>query len=157
MKIFKQPKIIKQVHLYLSEKHSQILIVPCYYNKAGINFEQEVVTTLKLDVSDFDLGQLLVDNFEKHKYKEYNLRNFKVSDWETLKVSKSNSMNSFHEDYYSVFIMGITGDNQILRIDAYPYKDSDISLTSTISKIKFAEIGNLINRMFAICKSGQIK
>jgi hypothetical protein len=141
----------------MSDKHNQILIAPCYFNKAGIDYEQEEITVLNLDATDVELGQQLINNFDSHKFKDQNLRYFKVSDWETLKISKSRSMNSFYEDYYFFLITGLAPDNHTLRIDAYPYKDSDITLNSTISRTRIAEIGNLIRRMFLICKSGLIK
>jgi|LAHU01.1.fsa_nt_gb hypothetical protein len=148
---------IKMVALYGSEKYRHILVAPYYYNKAGIYYEQETIQILDINSDEINLGEKVINCFETFQFKEKNLRENKESDWPAFKASKSKSLRSFQEDYYYFSITGLTPDNNTLRIEASPYKGSDIRLSALVSKANHSEIGSLIKKMLNMCKTGEIR
>ena len=148
---------IKMVALYGSEKYCHILVAPYYYNEAGIYYEQEIIQIIETNSDEINIGDQVINCLEMFQFKEKNLRDNKESEWPAFRASKSKSLRSFQEDYYYFSITGLTPDNNTLRIEALPYKGSDIRLSALVSKNNHTEIGSLIKRMLNMCQTGEIR
>jgi hypothetical protein len=54
---------VKRVSLYISEEEEKIIIAPLYKNNAGIYYEQEKCSVLKLPTDVTILGDEVIKNF----------------------------------------------------------------------------------------------
>src|SRR5690606_4885358 len=93
---FKPPepelKIIKSVTVYISEKHSEIIIAPISKEpKAGYNYEQTNCEVIDLNSSAKIIGEAIKRNFNKFDIKEKKEGMGNKADWPALKASKEKS------------------------------------------------------------------
>ncbi len=119
--IFKVPepklKIIKSVTVYVSEKHSEIIIAPYYKEpKAGYFYEQEFCEIIDLKSSNEIIGESVKRNFHKFDIKENTNTNRNKSDWPAFKESKEKSMIGFEKNYRRISIRGINEYNDSFKI-----------------------------------------
>ena len=151
---FKAPepelKIIKSVTIYISEKHSEIIIAPIAKEpKGSYNYEQENCEVIDLNSTTEVIGEAIKRNFNKFDIKEKKGGMGKKSDWPALKASKEKSGRSFEEKYRRISIRGITDRNSSLRIETIMNLTSEIELTTTISThCEPSELGNRILKIF---------
>jgi hypothetical protein len=143
-------KIIKSVTVYLSEKHSQIIIAPVSKEpKAGYRYEQKDCEVIDFNSSSEILGKTIKRNFNKFNIEEKKGGIRKKSDWPAFKASKEKSMRGFEEKYRRISIRGLTDRNYTLRIETVLNLPIEIELTSTISaKCEPSELGNRILKMY---------
>jgi hypothetical protein len=151
---FKPPepklKVHKLVTVYLSEKHSEIIVVPYFKDeKNGFNYEQPNCEKIDLNSSLENIGLTIKRNFDKFDIKEKESENGKKSDWPAFKASKEKSMRGFEQNYLRISIRGITERNNSLRIETVLNLPIEIELTSTISAhCEPADLGNRILKIF---------
>jgi|SRR5690606_20501989 hypothetical protein len=151
---FKAPepelKVIKSVTVYISEKHSEIIIAPISKEpNASYNYEQIDCEVIDLNSSTEIIGEAIKRNFNKFDIKEKKGGMGKKSDWPALKASKEKSGRGFEEKYRRISIRGITDRNSSLRIETVMNLPIGIELTSTISAhCEPSELGNRILKMF---------
>lgn len=151
---FKAPepelKVIKSVTVYISEKHSEIIIAPISKEpKASYNYEQEDCEVIDLNSPTEVIGEAIKRNFNKFDIKQKKDGIVKKSDWPALKASKEKSGRGFEEKYRRISIHGITDRNSSLRIETVMTLPSGIELTSTISAhCEPSDLGNRILKMF---------
>ena len=151
---FKAPepelKIIKSVTVYISEKHSEIIIAPISKEpKGSYNYEQENCEVIDLNSTTEVIGEAIKRNFNKFDIKEKKDGMGKKSDWPAFKASKEKSGRSFEEKYRRISIRGITERNSSLRIETVMNLTSEIELTTTISAhCEPSELGNRILKIF---------
>ena len=151
---FKPPepelKIIKSVTVYISEKHSEIIIAPISNEpKASYNYEQEDCEIIDLNASTEAIGEAVKRNFNKFNVKEKQGGMGEKSDWPALKASKEKSGRGFEEKYRRISIRGLTDRNNTLRMETFLNLPTKIELTTTISAhSEPAELGNRILKMF---------
>ncbi|MFD0837572.1 hypothetical protein ACFQ0I_17475 [Mariniflexile aquimaris] len=143
-------KIIKSVTVYISEKHSEIIIAPISKEpKGSYNYEQENCEVIDLNSASEVIGEAIKRNFNKFDIKEKKGGMGKKSDWPALKASKEKSGRSFEEKYRRISIRGITDRNSSLRIETVMNLTSEIELTTTISAhCEPSELGNRILKIF---------
>jgi len=151
---FKVPEpeliVIKSVTVYISEKHSEIIITPiskepneCY------NYEQKDCEVIDLNSSTEIFGEAIKRNFNKFNIKEKKDGMDKKSNWPALKASKEKSSRGFEEKYRRISISGITERNSSLKIETIMNLPIGIELTSTISAhCEPSELGNRILKIF---------
>jgi hypothetical protein len=151
---FKPPepklKVHKLVTVYLSEKHSDI-IVAAYFkdSECGFNYEQPNCEVIDLNSSLEEIGTVIKRNFNKFDIKKKGNGNGKKSDWPAFKASKEKSMRGFEEKYRRISIRGLTDRNNTLRMETVLNLPIKIELTSTISAhCEPSELGNIILKMF---------
>ncbi|MEE9432153.1 MAG: hypothetical protein V3V16_13975 [Melioribacteraceae bacterium] len=151
---FKPPepelKVIKSVTVYLSEKHSKIIIAPISKEpKAGYQYEQKDCEVIELDSSMEIIGKAIKRNFDKYNIEEKKTGMGNKSDWPAFKSSKEKSMRGFEEKYRRISIRGLTDRNNSLRIETVLNLPIEIDLTSTISAhCEPSELGNRVLKMF---------
>ena len=151
---FKAPepklKVHKLVTVYISEKHSEIIVAPYFKDeKNGFNYEQPNCEIINLNSSLENIGLTIKRNFDKFDLKEKESGNGKKSDWPALKASKEKSMRGFEQNYRRISIRGITERNNSLRIETILNLPIEIELTSTISAhCEPADLGNRIIKIF---------
>lgn len=151
---FKPPepelKIIKSVSVYISEKHSEIIIAPISKEpKASYRYEQENCEVIDLYAATELIGEAVKRNFDKFNVKEKKEGMGKKSDWPALKASKEKSGRGFEEKYRRISVRGLTDRNNTLKIETVLNLPSKIELTTTISaNSEPSELGNRILKMF---------
>ena len=151
---FKAPepelKIIKSVTVYISEKHSEIIIAPISKEpKGSYNYEQENCEVIDLNSATEVIGEAIKRNFNKFDIKEKKGGMGKKSDWPALKASREKSGRSFEEKYRRISIRGITDRNSSLRIETVMNLTNEIELTTTISAhCEPSELGNRVLKVF---------
>jgi hypothetical protein len=152
--IFKVPepklKIIKSLSIYISEKHSEIILAPLSKErKAGYTFEQENCEVINLNSSLEIIGESVKRNFNKFDIKENKTVTGKISDWPALKASKEKTKVGFEKNYIRLRVSGITEYNSSFEIETilnYPIK---IELTTTISAhCENSELGQRILKIY---------
>lgn len=152
--IFKVPepklKVIKSLSIYISEKHSEIILAPlCRDIKAGYTFEQENCEVISLNSSLENIGESIKRNFNKFDIKENKTVSGKIADWPALQASKEKTKAGFEKTYIRLRISGITEYNSSFKIETllnYPIK---IELTTTISAhCENSELGQRILKIY---------
>ncbi|MFD1163894.1 hypothetical protein [Hwangdonia seohaensis] len=143
-------KVIKSVTVYISEKHSEIIVAPISKEpKDSYHYEQEKCEVIDLKSSLKTIGETIKRNFNKFNIKEKKDGMGKISDWSALKASREKSGRRFLEKYSRFYITGITDKNNSLRIESVKNLPIQIELTSTISAhCEPSELGNRILKMF---------
>ena len=142
-------KVIKSVSVYLSEKHSEIIVTPISKEpNNGYHYEQNECEIIKLDSSLEIIGNTIKRNFDK-----FNIKRKKEmgnqSDWPAFKLSKEKSIRGFNENYTRISIRGLTDRNNTLRIETILNLPIEIDLCSTISAhCEPSELGNRVLKMF---------
>ncbi len=131
--LFIKRKLAKRSSVYISDKHEQIIITPRHVNKAGIIYEQEKCITLSKSTSVIELGTEVIESMNQFSLKDINLRDKKTTDWPSFKHSKSKSVRAFEEEYINISIDSSNEYNLIIKIEGSPYKDSELTIKSTIS------------------------
>jgi len=151
---FKPPepklKVIKSVTVYLSEKHSEIIVAPISKEpNAGYHYEQKDCEVIELNSSVEIIGKTIKRNFDKFNIERKNAGMGNKSDWPAFKASKEKSMRGFEERYIRISIQGLTDRNNTLRIETVLDLPINIELTSTISAhCEPMDLGNRILKMF---------
>lgn len=152
--IFKVPepklKIIKSLSVYISEKHSEIILAPlCKETKAGYTFEQENCEVINLNSSVEIIGESIKRNFNKFDVKENKSITGKISDWPALKASREKTKTGFDKNYISLRINGVTEYNNFFEIETFLNYPIKIELKTTISAhCENAELGRRILRIY---------
>lgn len=153
----KAPSLVKSLSIYVSTKHEQLIFAPVYRNFAGIQYEQEECFPFDYPIGDILLGESALKYFNLFNVKDKNLREHKPTDWPAFKHNKVKTVRSFEADYVSVSIMALDENNNTLRIEGLPYKDSDLSVTSLISAhTEPLNIGDRLNKVIEACLSGKL-
>jgi len=151
---FKPPepklKVHKLVTVYLSDKHSEIIVAPYFKDtETGVNYEQNDCEIIDLNSSLETIGITVKRNFDKFDIKPRNFKESKKSDWPAFKAGKEKSMRGFEEKYRRISIRGLTDRNNTLRMETVLNLPNEIELTSTISAYcEPSELGNRILKMF---------
>lgn len=152
--IFKVPepklKIVKQLSVYISEKHSEIIFAPIYKEIGGISFEQENCEVVDLKTSNEIIGETFKRNFNKFDIRKYENTSGKISDWPALKASKEKTKTGFDKNYVRFKVTGVTEYNNFFEIETvlnYPIK---IELTTTISSsCENSELGQRLLKIYS--------
>ena len=151
---FKPPepklKVHKLVTVYLSDKHSEIIVAPYFKDKkTGVNYEQDNCEIIDLNSSLETIGNTIKRNFNKFDIKSKDFTKSKKSHWPAFKAGKEKSMRGFEEKYRRISIRGLTDRNNTLQIETVLNLQIKIELTSTISAhCEPSELGNRILKMF---------
>ncbi|UJH68623.1 hypothetical protein [Allomuricauda sp. SCSIO 65647] len=152
---FKAPepklKIIKNVFIYISEKHSQIIIAPFYKEpNQGYRYSQEKCEVLPLNSPYEAIGESIKRNIQKFDIKEYDsTRSSKKDGYTAFHSSKEKSMRGFEKNYTLIDVSGLTDRNNTFRIQTRLGYINKLEITSTISAhCDNAELGKLVMRMF---------
>ena len=143
-------KIVKSVTVYISEKHSEIIVAPISKEpNDSYHYEQNDCEVIDLKSSLEIIGEAIKRNFNKFSVKEKKEGIGKLSNWPALKISKEKSARRFEEKYSRFHIKGITDGNNTLRIESVKNLPIQIELTSTISAhCESIDLGNRILKMF---------
>lgn len=151
---FKPPEPKLKVHklatVYLSDKHSQIIVAPYFKDpEAGFNYEQPVCEVIDLDSPMEEIGAVIKRNFDKFDIKKKEEGEIKKSDWNSFKLSKEKSIRKFEENYRRISISGLTDRNNTLRIETVLNLPIRIELSSLISAhCDPSELGQRVLKMF---------
>ncbi|SFC50155.1 hypothetical protein [Flavobacterium phragmitis] len=152
--IFKVPepklKIVKQLIIYISEKHSEIIFAPVSKEiEAGYTFEQQQCEVINLKSSNEIIGETFKRNFQKFNIDKNKNASSKISDWPALKASKEKTKVAFEKNYTRLMVNGVTEYNNFFEIETvlnYPIK---IELTTTISShCENSELGQRLLRIY---------
>lgn len=143
-------KAIKSVTVYISDKHSEIIIAPVSKEpNAGYQYEQNVCEILNLNSSPEIIGETIKRNFNLFNIKENKSGMGKKSEWPALKASKEKSARRFEENYLRISIQGITDRNDSLKIETVMNLPIEIELTSTISAhCEASDLGSRVLKIF---------
>ncbi|HLT32660.1 MAG TPA: hypothetical protein VKZ98_02625 [Aquaticitalea sp.] len=144
-------KIIKNVFVYISEKHEQIIVAPFYKEpNQGYRYSQEECEVLKIDSSYDLIGEAIKRNIQKFDIKEYDAkRSSKKDGYTAFHVSKEKSMRGFKKNYTLIDVSGLTDRNNTFRIQTRLGFINRLEITSTISAHSdSAELGKLVMKMF---------
>lgn len=149
--------LTKCATVYISDKHKHIIIAPRHENDAGILYEQKECYSADYPIDLKVLGDEIIRNLNKYSVKDTNLRDSKSSDWPAYKHSKCKTIVSFEKDYVPVFIRSANDSNLILTLEGRPFKDSELTVNSSISfHADKEEIGNRVNNIYQSCLTGKI-
>jgi hypothetical protein len=108
-KILKRKKSYKSAVIYISEKYKRIIITPYYFNKDGINYEQDTCYLYDININDETLGGEIINALNKFEYNNKNIANNKSSNWPAFKFSELKTVKSFKENYTSISIYDENG------------------------------------------------
>ncbi|MBO9702231.1 MAG: hypothetical protein J7604_18625 [Sporocytophaga sp.] len=157
MFFIRKKKLVKRITVYVSDKYQQIIIAPRNVNKAGIIYEQESCEVFDKGITDKALGEGVINNLNKFSFKEQSLQESKLTDWPAFKHGKSKSVKAFEQEYINISINGCNEHNMIIDIEGLPYRDSQLTIKSTISfYADKGEIGKRIMKVYEACISGKI-
>ncbi|MBB4800994.1 hypothetical protein HNP37_001033 [Flavobacterium nitrogenifigens] len=149
-------KIIKNLNIYFSEKHSQIIFAPTYRKpKIPIYFEQEICEVIDFESSNEIIGEALKRNFDKFDLKERKSITNNNSDWAVLNASKEKTKKAFDTNYQLINVRGANEFNIILIIETVLNYPHQIELTTSISASHESfELGKRILSIYnsEICK-----
>ena len=151
---FKPPepklKVHKLVTVYLSDKHSEIIVAPYFKDpEVGIKYEQEGCEVIALNSSLEEIGLTIKRNFEKFDLKRKEGGNGNKSEWPAYKASKEKSIRGFEQNYRRISIRGLTETNSSLRIETVLNLPIEIELTSTISAhCEPSDLGKRVLKIF---------
>ena len=151
---FKPPepklKVHKLVTVYLSAKHSEIIVAPYFKDKkTGVNYEQENCEVIDLNSSSEVIGITIKRNFDKFDIRSKDFTKSKKSDWPAFKIGKEKSIRGFEEKYRRISIRGLTDRNNSLRLQTVMNLPNEMELTSTISAhSEPVDLGNRVLKMF---------
>ncbi|PXV59456.1 hypothetical protein CLV62_13528 [Dysgonomonas alginatilytica] len=156
-------KLTKSVHIYISGQKEQLIIAPQYVDKSGLIIEQEECFVYEYPVNSTKLGEELFRCINLFYYKDENIRIEKDSDWPAFKHSKCKTMKAFMNEYILISVSSTNDGNIILKMEGHPYKDSLLTINSTIScylggtlsKKRADELGNRIFLVYEACLSKQ--
>lgn len=127
-------KIVKQLIIYISEKHSEIIFAPVSKEiEAGYTFEQDVCEIIDFKSSTEIIGETFKRNFQKFDIRKNKTVSGKIGDWPALKSSKEKTKVGFEKNYVCFHINGVSENNiffEIKTVFNYPIK---IELTTIIS------------------------
>jgi len=155
--LFKKKKLAKHCSIYISDKHEQLIIAPRYINKAGIIYEQENCRIMPKSISAEELGREVIECMNMFSVKDVNLLDTKLTDWPSYKHSKSKSVRAFEQEYIHISVDSCNEYNLIIDIEGFPYKDSELTIKSTISFFADKEnIGKKIMKVYETCLTGKI-
>ncbi len=152
--IFKVPepklKVIKQLTIYISEKHSEIIFAPLSKEiKAGYTFEQESCEVIDFKSTTEIIGETFKRNFHKFNLAQNKTVSGKIADWPALKASKEKTKVGFEKNYVRFTITGVTDYNSSFEFKSslnYPIK---IELTTTISAhCENSELGQRLLKIY---------
>jgi hypothetical protein len=152
--IFKVPepklKVVKSVSVYISEKHSEIIIAPqSKESKAGYTFEQEECEVIDLKCSPEVIGETIKRNFNKFNITENKSFTGKIADWPALKVSKEKTKAGFEKNYIRLYVSGTSEYNYSYNIETVLNYPSEIELKTTISaSCENIDLGNRILKIY---------
>jgi len=143
-------KVRKLVAVYISEKHSEIIVAPYFQEPdGGINYEQSSCEVIDIDSALEEIGLTVMRNFDKFDVKKRGIDNKNKSDWPAYKKSKEKSMRGFEENYRHISLRGITEKNSFLQLETVLNLPSKIELTSVISAhCNPSDLGSRILKMF---------
>ncbi|MEO5776014.1 MAG: hypothetical protein ABIQ27_03860 [Flavobacterium sp.] len=132
--IFKPKRIVKTVTVYISNKHSEIIIAPISTekNRPGYYFEQETCEVIDLKSSPEIIGEAIKRNFNKFRIAKNN-NSGKVTDWPGLKTSKEKTKVGFEKNYTRISVTGCNEYNISFEIETILNYQSEIDLITTIS------------------------
>jgi len=135
---FKAPepklKIKKNLSIYISEKHSEIIFAPVYKEtNAGYTFEQETCEVIGLNDSPEIIGETFKKNFNKFDLKKRQTVSGKKSDWPAFKASKEKTIVGFEKNYIRFSISGVNENNLFFEIKTSFNYPTQIELITTIS------------------------
>lgn len=151
---FKAPepklKVIKSVTVYISEKHSQIIIAPFFKEpKESYIYEQGECEVIDFNSPIEAIGEAIKRNFDKFDIKEREPKKINKSDWAAYKASKEKSIRGFEEKYMRISIRGLSDLNNTLIIETVLNLPVEIELVSRISAhCKPSKLGSRILKMF---------
>lgn len=98
-----EKKIKKDLHVYISEKHSEIIFAPMYREiNIPIYFEQETCEVINFHSTTETIGQSIKRNFNKFHLRERNNTHNKKTDWSALKASKEKTIKGFKKTILSL-------------------------------------------------------
>lgn len=150
--LFKKKKLTKHCSVYISDKHEEIIIAPFHINKAGIKYEQENCRTMSKSINVEELGREVIECMNLFSLKDVNLKNKKKTDWPSFKHCKSKSVRAFEQEYIYITIDGCNEQNLIIEIEGFPFKDSELTIKSSISFFSDkGEIGKKIMKVYEAC------
>ena len=155
---FKKKELAKQIAIYISEKHKQLIIAPMHKNNAGILFEQEQCFVTDYPTNSTNLGSEVISNLNSFSIKDVNLRDHKSTDWSAFKHSKAKSVRAFKQDYIYISVRSVNDSNLILEMKGVPFENSELTINSRISfQADKEKIGQRIVRVYESCLNGTIE
>jgi hypothetical protein len=129
-----EKKIKKNLHVYISEKHSEIIFAPMFREiKVPLYFEQETCDVIDFHSTTETIGECLKRNFNKFDLNERKNIHNKKTDWPAFKASKEKTIIGFKKNYSQFTITGANEHNIALIIESVFNFPSQIELTTTIS------------------------
>jgi hypothetical protein len=151
-KILKIKKPYKMAIVYISEKYNQIIIVPYYFNKDGINYEQEMCYLYDINIDDETLGIEIINALNKFEYndKKY-IINYKLTDGPAFRYSKLKTIKLFKEYYKYILIDEEKGYMQF-HIE-YPPNNKNgygMKISEIQNNAKNCDIGKKIKEIYTI-------
>ena len=143
-------KAHKLVTVYLSDKHSEIIVAPYFKDtETGVNYEQDDCEIIDLNSSLETIGNTIKRNFDKFDIMPKDFKVSKKSDWPAFKAGNEKSMRGFEEKYRRISIRGLTDRNNTLRMETVLNLANKIEMTTTISAhCEPSDLGNRLLKMF---------
>lgn len=149
--------LTKCATVYISDKFKHLIIAPRHKNDTGILYEQKDCFTSDYPIDSTAFGEEVIKNLNLYSVKDVNLRDSKSSDWPAYKHSKCKTIVSFEKEYIPISIRSANDSNLILILEGRPFKDSELTVTSSISFYTDKEnLGRRINEVFQACLTGKI-
>jgi hypothetical protein len=151
-KIIKIKKSYKPAILYISEKYKKIIIAPYYFNKDGINYEQDICYVFDLNIDNETLGKEILNALNKFEYNnKKDIINNKLSDWPSFKYSELNTVKSFMENYKYI---SINDENGYLNFSVkYPLGNEygySKKITDIKNNVEYYDIGKKIREIYTM-------
>ncbi len=149
--------LTKRVAVYASYKHKHLILAARCQNDAGIIYEQGICYDHPLPIDMEELGIKIIEFLNLYRVIDKNLRDSKSNEWPAFKSSKSKSVRSFESEYIHISIDGSNNKNLGLIISGLPYKQSRISVVSSVSFFEDKEvIGERVMELYEACLSGKL-
>jgi hypothetical protein len=143
-------KVLRSASLYLSDEKA--IVAACYYNAAGIRYEQEDPIVVDCWKEDDSITEALRTALDRFSFRERNLRNHKKSDWPAYNASALRTISDFEETYFVVSVFASNEYAVLYDASVKPRGERNITLESTLFFGRHnSDVSRDINRLYEIC------
>jgi hypothetical protein len=136
---------------WISKSENKIIVTArAQTAKGGIQYDQDVCTVLSYNVSAHELGKHVLFALTQFKYEQKQLREYKTSDWPSLRASKIKSARSFDEKFIGVDVEA--WQNGMVHLVGFPKQSFSLTVCATLGGRDPEPLGDRLFQVAVCCK-----
>jgi hypothetical protein len=147
------PPPLRFAHIYAAERRPTI-IAPMYFNSAGIGYEQEDPLVAESGAWEAVALNLRVA-LKRYSFHEANLRDHRLSDWDSFRTSGLRSGRQFQREYLRIEVRAFNEAELLYDARCQPHGEEDITLHVTLNPYpddEEIEIARQLEKLFHACQ-----